>query len=583
MSSDPVNRKLLYLLTLGSEDGIALSMNRWLAILKELQKEISYDVIWRLLMDLYLKLQLGIDWGDFDFPPIEPPIIPPIIIDPPVPPPPPPPPPPLEKGKFYGSVYDAKTKAPIASGTVEGRGATPFTVDVLNGAYQTDEVDVGAYLLIASSAGYSPSSNLGFAMGGQNTKVDFALVKDGPPPDKGRIYGAVFERTTGQFIGGGTITGSGPSPFTVSVVNGSYDSGDLDEGTYLVECQSEGYKAVSTTVILVKGELKKVDFPLDKMDDPTDIEKGRYDVTRYGLCYFDPPELALKDVERFAWKTRYQTSEKQTLEYRKQSTALKTLIEADKDAFKNIGVNPNVVDLTENIAAMVESRLLRGFYVGFAVVGLSRVSERHLPEYLFRAPVETRWYENWKDIVDSESVVSHEPLVGYGRVGHFRVANYRQMLSKELSDEAVRRINAFWMRSGLVEAGQLSTYGGLGYYAFGYADQYGYLAQTYQTLYQRTFMLQRVDQYHYEGGHHQIILQTILNKVRTICNRLGVIGAFRTAYTSYAQEIYYQKHDSHRLWKTWKRLVSVEDVTNKYIQMGCDTIVLNKIKEAVIP
>jgi len=584
---DPVHRKLLYVKTLASEDGIALSMDKWLAQLKEIQKEISYDVIWRLLMDLYLKLQLGIDWSDFDFPPIEPPVIPPIIIDPWPPPPPPPPPPPILQGVFYGSVYDAKTKAPIASGTVVGSGAGSFTATILNGAYLTDGLDAGTYVLVATSAGYLPSQRIGLVVQGQNTQVDIPLVKGAPPVDKGEIYGAVFERTTGVFIGGGTVTGTGPTSFTANISNGLYDSGELAEGTYALLCESEGYKSISITVNVVKGDLLKQDFPLDRMDDPTDLEKGIYDVTYYDLCYFDPPEIALVDLERFAWQQRYHVAEKNTLEYKKQSLALKTLIEANKDAFKNVGIVPTSVDNVEGIAAMVESRILRGMYVGFSVVGLSRVSDRHEPEFLFRARVDTRRFENWKAIVASESVVSHEPLVGYGRVGHFRVANFRQMLSKQLSDEAVRKINEFWLRSGLVEAGELSTYGGLGYQAFGYEGLYGayagYLAEKYKALYQRVFMLQRVDQYHYEGGHHQILLQTILKTVRAICNKEGVIGTFRAAYTSYAQEIYYLRYDSHRLWKRWKRLVSIEDITNKYTQMGCSIQVLNRIKDAVVP
>jgi hypothetical protein len=583
MAIDPVQRKLAYLRGLASEDGIALSMDKWLAKLKEIQMEISYDVIWRILMDLYLKLQLGIDWSDFDFPPIEPIIIPPIII-PPIPPPPPPPPPPIAtKAKLYGLVYDSKSHASIFSGTVSGAGATPFSVSFLNGMYFTGELDEGPYSVTASAIGYGSSYRSVTLIAGQILQQDFELVRDLPPPDKGRVYGAVFERTTGNLIGGGTVEGTGASPFTATIINGLYDSGNLDGGTYALLCTSEGYKSVSLTVNVVNGENLKQDFPLDRMDDPVDIQKGVYDVTYYDLCYFDPPELALVDLERFAWAQRYRIAEKNTLEYRKQSLALKTLIESDKDSFKNVGITPTIVDNVETIAAMVESRVLRGFYVGFAVVGLSRVSERHQPEFDFRARVDTRRFENWKDIVASESVVSHEPLVGYGRVGHFRVANYLQMLSKQLSDEAVRKISDFWLRSGLVEAGEVSRYGGLGYFNYGVPSYAGYLPVKYETLYQRTFMLQRVDQYHYEGGHHQIILQTVLKKVRTICNKQGVIGTFRSAYTSYAQEIYYQKYEGHRLWKTWKRLVSVEDITNKYIQMGCDTTVLNKIKDAVVP
>jgi len=586
MPTQPVDRKLSYLIGLASEDGIALSMEKWLAKLKEIQKEISYDVIWRLLMDLYLKLQLGIDWSQFEFPPIEPPVIPPIII-PPIPPPPPPPLPPTTGfGRFYGNVYDSKTHALIPTASIEGIGATPFTATATAGIYQTGDLQEGPYYMTVTAVGYKPQSHEGFVTKDANTEIDWALVKEEPSADMARIYGAVFERTTGSMIGGGTVSGTGTSSFTATISMGMWDSGDLPVGTYVLSCQSEGYRSVTVAVVVSARQLLKQDFPLDRLDDPHDIEKGVYDVTFYDLCYFDPPDMKLVDIERFAWDHRYHVAEKNTLEYKKQSTALKTLLEAKKDSMKNIGINPLVVDHTESIAAMVESRVLRGFYVGFAVVGLSRVSQKHEEPDPFRARCDARWYENWKDIVDSESVVSHEPLVGYGRVGMFRVAHYAMMLSKQLTDVAVQKINDFWLRSGLVEAGELSTYGGLGYQAFGYEGVYGayagYLAEKYKALYPRVFMLQRVDQYHYEGGHHQILLQTVINRVKQICNKAGIIATVRTAYTSYAQEIYYQKHDSHRLWKTWKRLVSVDDITNKYVQMGCDITVLNRIKDAIL-
>ena len=586
-AQDPIQRKLLYLLTLGSEDGIALSMETWLAKLKEIQKEISYDVIWRILMDLYLNLQIGIDWSQFEFPPITDIVIPPIII-PPLPPFPPDPPP-LDPNytQFYGSVYDKVTKAPLDGGTLKFIGPEQKTVSFFMGSYLSGTLQEGSYAITAELVGYNSLMLVGVGTKNNVVEVDFGLDRVDIPLDKGQIFGTVYNRQTGELIMGGTISGTGLTPFTVLVVNGQYSSGDLEPNTYSVSITLDGYYPVTQTATIVAGIPYHLDFPLTKIGFDDTLSKMIYDDTWYDLCYYDPPELALVDIERFAWNQRYHVSEKNTLEYKKMSLALKTLLEANKDALKNANVNPDVVNMTEDIATMVESRILRGFYVGFAIVGLSRVADKHLPQYLFRTKVPTRMIIDWKTIVNSESVVAHEAIVGFARVGYFRVGDWSMALHNAVSKEAVAKINAFWQRSGMVEAGQLSTYGGLGYQAFGYEGVYGayagYLSQKYQVLNQRVFMLQRVDQYHYAGGHHQILMQSYIKMVKRICNKMGVIGVLRATYTSYAHEIYYQMYEGHRLWKQWKRVVSVEDITNKYVQMGCDIAVLNKIKDAVRP
>ena len=583
MSQDPVHRKLAYLAALASEDGIALSMDRWLAILKQTQSEISYDVIWRLLQQLYLWLNLGIDWTDFDFPPITPPVIPPPIL-PPIPDPPIiPDPPPITKCILYGVVYDKTTLAPLSSGTISISGTASLSVSITSGYYVTPQLDPGVYVLAASSPGYQSVTQTAMLQGGDSIRLDFPLKRTDLPTNKGEILGSVYNRQTQVRIQGGYIYVTGPSSFTVSIVNGAYSTGQIDPGTYTMRADVQGYDSLTLTVTVAEGEYAALDFPMTEQGYNDLVKKLVYDETNWDLCYYDPPGPTLTDIDRFAWQHRKRVAEKDTVEYKKQSLALKTLIQSDKDSLLNAGVSEHWVDATEEITAMVESRILRSFCVGFAVVGISRVAEAHPEGVPYRAPVDTRAFQDWISLVHSESVISWEAIVGYARVSQFRVGKYSMLLTKEISDEAVRRINAFWQRVGLVPGGELSSYGGYGYQAFGYPGYQGYLTQAYETLYQRLFMLQRVDQYHYAGGAHQVRLQTIIKRVKQICDKEGVIGVHRRAYTSFAQEIYYLTYDSHRLWKTWKRHVTIEDIINKYINIGCDTTVLNRVRSAIVP
>jgi hypothetical protein len=419
--------------------------------------------------------------------------------------------------------------------------------------------------------------------GGDNIRLDFPLKRVDLPTNRGEILGAVYNRQTQARILGGYVYVTGPSSFTITIANGAYDTGQIDPGTYTLRAEVQGYDSLTLTVTVAEGEYAPLDFPLTETGYNDLIKKLVYNETNWGLCYYDPPGVTLTDIDRFTWQHRKRVAEKDTVEYKKRSLALKTLIQSDKDALINAGVSENWVDSTEEITAMVESRILKSFCVGFAVVGISRVAEKHPEGVPFRARVLTRLPEDWISTVHSESVLSWEAIVGYMRVGHFRVGAYNMVLTKEISDEAVRRVNAFWQRVGMVPGGELSSYGGYGYQAFGYPGYQGYLTKAYEMLYQRLFMLQRVDQYHYAGGSHQIKMQTVTNRVKKICDKQGVIGVHRRAYISFAQEIYYLTYDSHRLWKTWKRHVTIEDVTNKYVNIGCDTTVLNIVRRAIVP
>jgi hypothetical protein len=303
--------------------------------------------------------------------------------------------------------------------------------------------------------------------------------------------------------------------------------------------------------------------------------KAFYDISYYDLSVYDPPEIVYKDLERYAWESRYKVSEKHTLEYKRMSKALKDELTTRGDLLKSKDITPYFVDMVEDTLTMVESRLLRSFYVGFAVVGLSRVAEPHPPEALYRAPVPTRLTTDWKTVIDTESVTAWECLVGFSRVGYTRVGSWRQVLTKQVSDEIVKRINEFWLRSGMVEAGYLSPYGGIEYYR--------YPVEKVKTLWQRIFMLQRVDQYHYTGGDHQLKMQFNIKRIKPILDSEGVIGSMRGMYVAFANELFYLYHDSHRLYKRYKKVLTEDDVMQKYIRFGCDESVLRKIRGMVKP
>jgi len=331
------------------------------------------------------------------------------------------------------------------------------------------------------------------------------------------------------------------------------------------------------------------DFPPPDITDPPQ-QGGRkcyYDVGHYDMDTYDPLNISYNDLERFVWSQRYRIAEKETLAYKKMSESMKQLLTARETGIVQAGVAQTFLPSVRDILAMAESRLLHGMYVGFAIVGLSKVPRAHQEPWAFRTYVEARnpsaFSTAWKEEHLTESVLSWENIVGWSRVGYARVGSYTQIINRQVSDGMVERLNEFWLRSGLVEAGMLSPYGGLGYTTYGTPTYGGYVAERLKTLYQRTFMLQRVDQYHFKGGAEQLKQQYNIKKIRPILDRYGVISAFRSAYTSFAHEIYYLHYDSHKLYKLWRRLITEEDIIQKYVRIGCQEEVLREIKAIVKP
>jgi hypothetical protein len=170
--------------------------------------------------------------------------------------------------------------------------------------------------------------------------------------------------------------------------------------------------------------------------------------------------------------------------------------------------------------------------------------------------------------------------VGIARVGYARVGSFQIKPKPELAERFQQQVKEFKERAGKVAVEYpFPTYPP---YAYGYAPP----AQPYapikpELLYPRAFMYQRVDQYHYNGGSHQIKLQTLINRIKQLLDSEGIMAQQRMSYIAYAQELYYLEYDPHRLWKRWKQILSRSDLRTKYIAMGMDEAILSKIEDIV--
>jgi hypothetical protein len=284
--------------------------------------------------------------------------------------------------------------------------------------------------------------------------------------------------------------------------------------------------------------------------------KGRYDISKYGECIYDPPEITARELERLSWFLRKHTTETSVPYYKSMSNACKLFIETYKDIFLNKGFQHFFLDAIELMLSYAEGKTLNGSYVGFAVVGLSKVMK---PSKSQTTVFVKRDQKDWKTEVELETVTIYGCHVGYAVVGYSRVGSLDLKPKKEMADMLKKQAEDFQKRTGI----------------------------TYQydqpVCHQRVFMLPRVDRYHWKGGEHQISMQNLINIVKKILDEEGVVAQFRMAYLNFAHELYYLEYEGHRLFKRYKKVLTVDDLINKYLNIGLNINILNKIKGVIKP
>jgi hypothetical protein len=307
------------------------------------------------------------------------------------------------------------------------------------------------------------------------------------------------------------------------------------------------------------------------------VEKGVYGKSYYENFIYDPELPTGLDLENSLWHMRKHTTETDKPFWKQQSVALKNYVEIIKNKLKEKGVADHYTDSMEALLAMVEGKVFNASYVGFAFVGLNRVMHDEGKNIV---PFDSRKEQDWKTIWKVYTGGLYDSLVGIARVGYSRVGSIEIRPKPELAEKFQKQVKEFKERAGKVAV----EYPSPAYLpsAYGYVQPtYGYAPIKPELLYPRAFMYQRVDQYHYNGGSHQIKLQTLINRIKQLLDREGIMAQQRMSYIAYAQELYYLEYDPHRLWKRWKQILSRSDLRTKYIGMGMDEAILSKIEDVV--
>ncbi|RLG33796.1 hypothetical protein DRN97_04205 [Methanosarcinales archaeon] len=283
------------------------------------------------------------------------------------------------------------------------------------------------------------------------------------------------------------------------------------------------------------------------------IGKAQYGVSQYNLSIYDPEQVTSQSLHRLLWDLRYKLTDVDGATIKLTSEAAKQWIEQLKQYLTEKGVANFYQDAMFEILALVEGKMSSVSYWDIAVFDVSVWSE----EDKFR----TRYTDDWRSEKELETTGVFDNHFDFCRFDFARFGDVYEggtiKVSEELGEDLARRIDEFHKRSGWIE-------------------QYGQ-----KTIYQRIFFYQKQDKMHWQGGHHQIRLQNLLNHIKRMLNEKGVIAQFRTAYLAFAQELFYHYYEPHRKYKQWRKILSQDELKNKYKRMGCDVEILDEIKEVV--
>ena len=306
--------------------------------------------------------------------------------------------------------------------------------------------------------------------------------------------------------------------------------------------QFEWHPVKFTEEVTVEGQ------PLEE------VQKARYGISKYDESIYDPEQVSPQHLERMVWDWRRHTTVIDEPTWKLTSESIKKYISSYKDMLVAKDVMPEYVDAMEDTLAYVEGKVLDSAYWDMAIWDISPWKETMSVSTIFKPRLST----DWKSQADLETEFPYDNQWDFCRWDYARWYETGLRLEEELVEHLDKAIKDFQARAGLVE-------------------QYGV-----KVLYQRVFMLQRVDRYHWIGGGHQIKLQDIILRVKQILDRRGVISSLRMGYIAFAKEIAYLYHEGHRKFKHYKKMLTREDIKNKYIRMGFDKEILEEI-EKVIP
>ena len=307
-------------------------------------------------------------------------------------------------------------------------------------------------------------------------------------------------------------------------------------------------------------DLFDLTFPIEvriKYPELRPIQKARYGITKYGEGIYDPPQPTSKELEEALWDLRYKATTQDDTTWNQKGIPMLTNAEFFKDIFEKRGVKRLYLEGVEDTLAWAEGVVLNCAYVGFSVVGVSKVMPRRsLPfggKYGYASTKKLRNPKDWEEELEVPTFQIYETQVGFARVGYCRVMGKERgsgvrlvpMVSREVTNVLRDEIKGFRDRTA--------------------------------TTWQRVFFYQRQRKLLETGGRFQIHHHNIINLVRQVCDEKGIIAQIRQGYIAFAKEIAYLKYKGHVKYTHYKTELTEDEIIEKWKRRGLDESVMREI------
>jgi len=275
------------------------------------------------------------------------------------------------------------------------------------------------------------------------------------------------------------------------------------------------------------------------------VGKAKYGISRYDHSIYDPESVTSRSVEYLAWELTYKTTHHSEMDYRHVGKTLKDLINTFKDMLVGKGVRDLYVDALEEILSIVEGKALKTAYWGLGCWDVNPWMPEASPSSLF----EIRHVVDWTTPLTMETIKPYENWWGVMRWDYARWDDVKVNITYDTEDYLDSKIKEFHDRI--------------------------------EPLWMGVFHTLKSDTMHHRGGYHQIGLGRQARRISTLLDRRGVPVIQKHAYMSFARELKYMYYEASRHYKTWRRIMSVDDLIAKYVRMGLDERLLREIASMI--
>ena len=312
---------------------------------------------------------------------------------------------------------------------------------------------------------------------------------------------------------------------------------------------------------------------LEQQEQPIPaVPKAVYGETKYDLCYYDPPEVTSQNLERFFYWLHTRLNEKDTFAVKRTQANLRQFINFWLDKFEQLGVSRQYLEGMREKLSVILSKIFNGAYVGFAVIGIARIPNGY--RYQVLDP------EDWETLREVTTIFAYETHVGLSRAGYCRVSLadvyptgiVAIRASPQLQQHLEQAVEQKKRMDGLVKVGDDPPE---------VPPPEVWTPTPIKLLYKRAFYFPRIEKLHWRGGEHQLAMQRMINQVKALLDQHGVIAQMRAAYVSFACELFNLQHRGHVKYKHFKKLLTPDDLVEKYKRFGCDVDLLQAIRGVV--